>query len=98
DIMALGLLATFNTYIPLLNHHLMHDRGRPEDLYTMLLALAGALTAQLPGATVHPRSFPVFEHGDPSRCFNEMDELLRGMLEEASPRSNYVRVSLQKLR
>ncbi|HEX7071048.1 MAG TPA: type VI secretion system baseplate subunit TssK, partial [Rhodothermales bacterium] len=98
DIMALGLLATVNTYIPLLNHHLTQGKDHPVALYQTLLALAGALTAQLPGSTAHPRSFPVYDHGDLTRCFGEMDAMLRGMLGEAQPRSNYLRVVLQKQR
>lgn len=98
DITALSLLVTVNTYIPLVNHHLTQRRGSPEELYTTLLALAGALSAQLPGSTAHPRAFPGYEHGNLTHSFREIDELLRAMLGEATPRSNYVRVPLQKLR
>jgi type VI secretion system protein ImpJ len=98
DFLALGLLATVNGHIPLVNHHLSQERSRPEALYRTLLGLAGTLTAQIPGSTAHPRSFPVYEHGNLTACFNEIDDLLRGMLGEATPRSNYVRVNLQPIR
>ena len=98
DFMALGLLATVNTYIPVLNHFLTQGNGHPEQLYRTLLALGGALTAQLPGANQHPRTFPAYDHTDLSACFGEMDALLRGMLGEATPRANYVRLALQEQR
>ncbi len=98
DVTALGLLATVNTYAPLLNHYRVNAEVPPEALYTTLLALAGRLSAYLPEAGVSPRDFPPYEHSDLSAGFNRMDELIREMLGGARPSANYVQLALEKKR
>ncbi|MFQ5571707.1 MAG: type VI secretion system baseplate subunit TssK [Rhodothermales bacterium] len=95
DILALGLLGTINTYIPLLNHHLAHAESHPEALYLTLQSLAGQLTAWLPDAGVHPRNFPSYDHADLTGCFNRLDQILLDMLGGARVEANYIEIPLQ---
>jgi hypothetical protein len=44
DVASFWLLYTINTYLPQFRHIYETKRGHPSDLYTTLLALAGALT------------------------------------------------------
>ena len=98
DVTALGLLSVVNAYIPLLNHHHTRGQSHPEALYLTLLRLAGELTAYVSDAAVHPRDFPVFDHGDLAGCFNRIDEILLGMLGEAKVQANYVEIPLNEQR
>lgn len=98
DVLALGLYATVNTYIPVINHQLAHAESHPEALYRTLLALGGQLTAYVPEAGVHPRNFPAYDHAQLSGCFNKMEEFLLGMLGGAKVQANYIEIPLQKQR
>lgn len=98
DVMAIELLGTVNTYIPLLNNH--HARGthHPERLFQTLLALAGQLATYVSDAPVHPRDLPAYDHAEPSASFNRIETVLRAMLGEATPSSNYERLGLERTR
>lgn len=98
DVTALQLLATVNTYIPLVNHYLSGGGDDPEAFYLTLAGLAGQLSASVPGASVHPKDLPRYDYTDLSGCFNALDEILGRMLGGAAPPSNYVQVPLQQQR
>lgn len=98
DVLALGLYATVNTYIPVLNHQLSHADSHPEAIYRTLLALGGQLTAYVPEAGVHPRNFPAYDHAQLSGCFNKMEEFLVGMLGGAKVQANYIEIPLEQRR
>ena len=89
DIVALTLLTTINGHIPLLNHCYSDPRAHPEDLYRVMLSLAGGLSALVAERSVHPREFPVYDHSMPTACFNGVAEILAQMLGGARPGTNF---------
>ena len=83
DVANFWLLYTVNTYLPLLRHHFETRRGHPAVLYSAMLSLAGTLTTF--SAKIHPRDLPAYDHGNLSRCFTDLDEKLRELLETVVP-------------
>ena len=85
DVASFWLLYTINTYLPQFRHLYETKRGHPSDLYTAMLALAGALTTF--SQTIHPRDLPVYQHDDLGACFSRLDEIVRELLETVVPSS-----------
>ena len=85
DVASFWLLYSINTYFPQLRHLFETKRGHPEELYTAMLSLAGALTTF--STMVHPRDLPAYEHDDLTACFTKLDEQLRTLLETVVPSS-----------
>ena len=83
DIAPFWLLYTVNSHYPRLRHLYETRRGHPEALYAAMLDLAGALGTFAPGGAA--RSLPPYDHLDLGRCFGELDEAVREMLEAAIP-------------
>lgn len=83
DIASFWLLYTINTHLPELRHLFATRRGHPRALYEAMLSLAGALTTF--STTLHPRDLPTYAHDDLSRCFAQLDEQLRTLLETVVP-------------
>ena len=98
DIKAIQLLGTVNTYIPLLNNQFDGGMHHPEQLFETLLALAGQLSAYVESASVRPRDYPSYEHAGATACFGRIETILLEMLGEATPSSNYERLSLERTR
>jgi type VI secretion system protein ImpJ len=98
DVAALSLFSTTNTYIPLLNHHFAGGASHPEALFQTLLALGGQLSANIAGARVPPRDFPVYSHDELTSSFERMDGILRDMLGGVSPQANYQQIPLDRQR
>lgn len=98
DITALNLLGTVNTYIPQLNQHHASGQSHPRELFQTLTALAGQLSTYIESAPVHPRDLPTYDHTAPSEPFNRIETILRQMLGEATPSSNYQRIGLERKR
>lgn len=92
DVASFWLLYTINTYFPQLRHLYETKRGHPEELFTAMLSLAGALTTF--STVVHPRDLPAYEHDDLTSCFTKLDEHLRMLLETVVP-SNCVSLPLR---
>ncbi len=92
DIANFWLLYTINSHFPLLQHILETRRGHPEDLYGVLLSLAGSLTTF--STAIHPRDLPKYQHEDLAACFIVLDEKLRLLLETVVP-SNFVSLQLK---
>ena len=92
DVASFWLLYTINTYFPQLRHLYETKRGHPEELFTSMLSLAGALTTF--STVVHPRDLPAYEHEDLTACFAKLDEQLRMLLETVVP-SNCVSLPLR---
>lgn len=98
DIMALNLLGTINSYIPQLKQLHSHGQNHPQTLFRTLTSLAGALSASLENAPVHPRNLPTYEHDSPGDGFRRVETILRQMIGEATPSSDYERVALDEKR
>ena len=92
DVASFWLLYTINTYYPQLRHLYETRRGHPSELFATMLSLAGALTTF--STTTHPRALPAYEHDDLARCFSELDETLRRLLETVVP-ANFVSLPMQ---
>ena len=92
DIANFWLLYTVNSYFPLLNHLFETKKGHPEGLFSAMTSMAGALTAF--SLKLQPRDLPAYDHEDLGRCFTDLDEKLRELLETTVP-SNVVSLPLK---
>jgi type VI secretion system protein ImpJ len=95
DVANFWLLYTVNTHLPQVRHLFEVRRGPPAELFAMMLSLAGALTTF--STSVHPRDLPAYDHANLSRCFTDLDEKLRLLLETVVP-ANYVSLPLRSVR
>ena len=91
DVASFWLLYTINTYLPQFRHLYETRRGHPSELYTTMLALAGALTTF---SQIHPRDLPAYEHDDLGASFTRLDEVVRELLETVVP-SNTVSLTMK---
>lgn len=98
DVRALNLLGTINSYIPHLKQLHAHGQTHPKELFQTLTALAGELSTYLEDAPVHPRDLPTYEHSAPGEGFRRIETILRQMIGEATPSSDYERVPLDRER
>lgn len=62
-----------------LRHLLLMRSSHPEQLYLELARLAGALTTFTVGASA--RTLPVYDHDDPTACFDELERRITAQLE-----------------
>jgi type VI secretion system protein ImpJ len=92
DVASFWLLYTINTYLPQFRHLYESRRGHPSELYTTMLALAGALTTF--SHAIHPRDLPAYEHDDLATSFTRLDEIVRELLETVVP-SNTVSLPMK---
>jgi len=92
DIANFWLLYTVNTHLPLLRHIFESRKGHPENLFSLMLSLAGALTTF--SLKIAPRDLPIYDHEDLETCFTDLDEKLRLLLETVVP-SNFVALPLK---
>lgn len=66
-----------------LRHHLTTRTAHPEQLYTELARLAGALCTFALDA--HPRDLPLYDHDAPEATFDALDRFIRRHLDVAIP-------------
>jgi type VI secretion system protein ImpJ len=92
DIANFWLLYTVNSHFPMFRHVFETRKGHPEHLFSIMLALAGALTTF--SLKVHPRDLPGYDHDNLETCFTDLDEKLRFLLETVVP-SNFVSLPLK---
>jgi type VI secretion system protein ImpJ len=92
DIANFWLLYTVISHFPVLRHIYETRKGHPEAAFRTLTSLAGALTTF--SMKIQPRDLPTYDHDELSRCFTELDEKLRELLETVVP-SNYVSLPLK---
>src|SRR5215467_5063214 len=92
DIASFWLLYTVNGHFPALRH--IHDvrHGHPDVLFRLLTSLAGALSTF--SLKIQPRDLPLYDHENLGRCFTDLDEKLRELLETVVP-SNFVALPLK---
>ncbi|HZU28636.1 MAG TPA: type VI secretion system baseplate subunit TssK [Bryobacteraceae bacterium] len=83
DLANFWLLHTVNTWLPPLKHLWMARRRHPELMYVTMLELAGALCTF--SLDEQARSLPDYDHENLGRCFTELDEKIRALLETAIP-------------
>ena len=83
DVGNFWLLHTVNTFLPQLKHLWTARRRHPEMMYYTMLGLAGALSTF--SLDEQARSVPDYDHDNLGRCFAELDEKIRMLLETAIP-------------
>jgi len=96
DLIIIGLVQIFSAYIPLLNHAFSLSRMHPEELYLILLSLAGELSAYSTDPSVQARDFPVYNHDNLTDCFSSMEKRIEFLLENVTPESRYANVPLER--
>jgi type VI secretion system protein ImpJ len=87
-------LYAVNSHHPLFRHLYEVRRGHPEELFGVMLSLAGVLTTFSPD--VHPSELPVYNHNDLTSCFTELDEKVRFLL-DTTARKNHVVIPLNEV-
>ena len=92
DIPGFWLLYTINSAMPVFRHLFEARGGHPEELFSAMLSLAGALTTF--SVNIHPRDLPQYDHEDLGACFTSLDTKLRLLLETVVP-SNFVSLPLK---
>ena len=95
DIANFWLLYTINSHLPVFRHYLESGCVLPEQLFTEMGALAGALTTF--SQKIAPRNLPPYHHEQLGVCFTEMDRLIRIMLDSVVP-SNFISLPLKFVR
>jgi len=83
DIANFWLLYTVNSYFPVLHHLFQTKRGHPEEAFSLMTSLAGALTAF--SSKIQPRDLPAYDHEALGSCFADLDSKLRELLETVVP-------------
>ncbi|MCB1020450.1 MAG: type VI secretion system baseplate subunit TssK [Bryobacterales bacterium] len=76
-----------------LRHQCFTKNGHPEELYSELARLAGALCTF--GLDSHPEKLPLYKHDDLTECLAELDHHIRAHLELIVP-SNCIEIPLEK--
>ncbi len=88
------LLHAVRSSIPPLRHLLEMRTSHPEEMYTELARLAGALCTF--AFDSHPRSLPIYDHDRLGECFGELDRHIRTHLEVIIP-TNCITLPLRRV-
>ncbi|HKG94417.1 MAG TPA: type VI secretion system baseplate subunit TssK [Gemmatimonadaceae bacterium] len=86
DVASYWLLHAVRTSLPPLRHQLQRRRAHPEQLYTEMARLAGALCTF--ALDSHPRTLPAYDHDRLEECFGALDAHIRAHLEVIIPTSS----------
>jgi len=87
------LLHAVNSALAPLRHLLIAKRGHPEELFTELSRLAGALCTF--ALDSHPRELPLYDHRNLSESFDKLDRHIREHLETIVP-TNCISIPLSR--
>lgn len=93
EVASFWLLHAIHAALAPLRHHEETRRSHPEQLYTELGRLAGALCTF--SLDADPRSLPAYEHGHLDVCFGALDRHIRTHLEVIVP-TGYVTIPLAR--
>ena len=91
EISRFWFLHAINSSLGPLRHQFHSKRGHPEELFTELLRLGGALCTF--ALDSHPRNLPIYNHLALDKCFAELEEHIRRHLELLVP-SNCLSIPL----
>jgi type VI secretion system protein ImpJ len=83
DLMGFWFLHTIHSSLGGLRHQLLAKHGHPEELYTALARLAGALSCF--ALESHPSELPRYDHDNLTECFDLLDRKIRSWLELMVP-------------
>jgi type VI secretion system protein ImpJ len=87
------LLHCVNSALAPLRHLLVTKRAHPEELFTELSRLGGALCTF--ALDSHPRNLPLYNHNNLSECFERLDRHIREHLETIVP-TNCISIPLRR--
>lgn len=87
-------LHALNSNVSTLRHFLLSKHVHPQELFREMSRLAGALCTF--GLEVHPRSLPVYDHGNIGASFEKLDQHIRRHLEIIMP-SKAITIPLRPL-
>lgn len=93
EIATFWMLHSVNSALAPLRHQLKVKRGHPEELYSELSRLAGALCTF--SVDHHPSKIPLYKHRELDKTFEELDSLIRFLLETMVP-TQYIQIPLEK--
>jgi type VI secretion system protein ImpJ len=96
DISMFWAWQTLNMQIPVINHYFSIVNSHPEGLYISLLALAGQLSTFTPELNIEPRSLPMYDHGNLTGCFHQLQAKIRQMLDGIVPTANFITIPLEQ--
>jgi len=91
EISRFWFLHAINSSLGPLRHHFHSKRGHPEEIFTELLRLGGALCTF--ALDSHPRNLPIYNHLALDKCFAELEEHIRRHLDLLVP-SNCLSIPL----
>nr|MDQ2900955.1 type VI secretion system baseplate subunit TssK [Acidobacteriota bacterium] len=83
DIVNIWMLHTVDSSLGPLRHLALSKQAHPEKLFVEMSRLAGALCTF--ALESHPRTLPLYDHANPSRCFDELDRHIREHLDLMVP-------------
>lgn len=92
DIANFWLQYAINQNLPVFRHLLERATVHPEQLFSAMLALAGALTTF--STTIAPSDLPQYQHEQLGKCFRELEQKIRILLETVVP-VNFVAIPLK---
>jgi type VI secretion system protein ImpJ len=95
DVASFWLSHAIHSNLGPLRHHLEVKRTRPDELYSDLVRLAGALCTF--SFESHPRDLPPYDHDDLETCLTALDRHIRSHLDVLMP-TNVIAVSLKRER
>ena len=95
DVASFWLLYTVNSHLPVFRHLLNRSVVHPEQMYSAMLELAGALTTF--SLTIQSRDLRDYDHENLGECFRDLNEKIRILLEEVVP-TNFVSIPLKLVR
>jgi len=95
DVASFWLLYTVNSHLPVFRHLLHRSVVHPEQMYSAMLELAGALTTF--SLTIQSRDLRDYDHENLGSCFRELNEKIRLLLEEVVP-TNFISIPLKFVR
>src|SRR5208283_2084922 len=83
DVSQFWFLHAVNSSLTPLRHILLSKHGHPEELFSEMSRLAGALCTF--DMDTHPASLPEYDHRNPGPCFHSLDFQIRRLLEVVVP-------------
>jgi len=92
EVASFWLLHSICSSLPLLRHQYFTKHGHPEELYTTLAELAGALCTF--GLSSDPAKLPGYDHNNAGDCFSKIDQHIRAHLETIIP-TNVTTIALE---
>lgn len=95
DVANFWLLYTINSHLPVFRHLFHRTAVHPEQMYSAMLEVAGALTTF--STQIQTRDLPEYDHEHLGRCFRELEQKIRTLLETTVP-TNCVTLPLKLVR